>query len=371
MKRIMSLTILLASMILCGCGGSSTTKGEKEAGLLQEKKEAREVWSKEQANAWYKKWGWLRGANFNPSTAINQIEMWRAETFDPETIDRELGYAESIGFNSMRVYLHHLPWEQDPEGFKERVSQYLNIADKHGISTMFVFFDDCWNARYSAGKQPEPKPGVHNSGWVQDPGIMLHEDTTMSLYPKLESYVKDVLTHFGEDERIVLWDLYNEPGNSKYRNKSMPLLKKVFQWGREVNPSQPLSAGVWNKKLKELGEFQLANSDVITYHSYANEKKHQEWIDSLQAYGRPMLCTEYMARTRNSRFENIMPMLKQQNIGAFNWGLVAGRSNTIYAWNKPVPDGSEPEVWFHDIFRKDGTPYSKEEVELIRTLAGK
>lgn len=330
---------------------------------------ARNVWTKEQANQWYSKVGWLRGSNFIPSTAINQLEMWQAETFDTATINRELGWAEDIGFNSMRVYLHHLAWELDSTGFKDRVNQYLTIADKHNISTLFVLFDDCWNPTYQAGKQPNPKPGIHNSGWVRDPGDKIHQDTT--LYTVLRRYTKSVLSHFANDKRIVLWDLYNEPGNSDYGNKSMPLLRKVFQWGREVNPSQPLSVGVWNKDLVDLNNYQLANSDITTYHNYMEPEIHKQWIDSLRTYGRPLICTEYMARTRNSYFNNIMPMLKEENIGAYNWGLVAGKTNTIYAWDTPMPDGKEPKVWFHDIFRKDGIPYDKSEVALIKKLTGK
>ncbi|HEY9047496.1 MAG TPA: glycoside hydrolase family 2 TIM barrel-domain containing protein [Ohtaekwangia sp.] len=329
----------------------------------------REVWTKDQANEWYKQWGWLRGSDFIPSTAINQLEMWQAETFDTATINRELGWAESIGLNSMRVYLHHLAWQVDSTGFKDRVNQYLGIADKHHISTLFVLFDDCWSPVYQAGKQPEPKTGIHNSGWVRDPGDKLHEDST--LYITLEKYTKDILSHFASDKRIVLWDVYNEPGNSGYGTKSLPLLSKVFQWGREVNPSQPLSAGVWSKDLEELNRYQLANSDVITYHNYSVPEDHQQWIDSLRTYGKPLICTEYMARTRGSRFDNIMPILKEQNIAAYNWGLVAGKTNTIYAWDTPMPDGKEPKIWFHDIFRKDGTPYSKEEIALIKKLTGK
>jgi hypothetical protein len=267
----------------------------------------------------------------------------------------------------MRVYLHHLAWEIDPDGFKKRMDQYLAIADKHDISTLFVFFDDCWNPTYKAGRQPNPKPGIHNSGWVRDPGDLLHSDT--ALFVTLEKYVKDVLNRFGDDDRIVLWDLYNEPGNSGYGNKSMPLLKKVFRWAREVDPSQPLSVGVWNKDLVDLGQYQLENSDVITYHNYSDKQTHKAWIDSLRSHGRPLICTEYMARTRGSLFKDILPMLREENIGAYNWGLVAGKSNTIYAWDTPMPDGKEPKVWFHDIFRKDGTPYSAAEVELIRDLA--
>lgn len=330
----------------------------------------RAVWSKEKANEWYSKQDWIRGCNFIPSTAINQLEMWQAETFDPVTIDRELGYAEGIGLNAMRVFLHHLAWQIDPDGFKKRVNEYLTIADKHHIKTMFVFFDDCWDENYAAGKQRDPKPGIHNSGWVRDPGKLFY-DTDPTVITTLEKYVKDILTTFKNDNRILFWDVYNEPGNSGYKDKSLPLLAKIFSWGRQINPDQPLSAGVWSPGLKNLNAFQLSNSDIITYHNYGDEKEHTQVIDSLKKYGRPMICTEYMARTRGSRFENIMPLLKQNNIGAINWGFVSGKTNTIYAWDTPMPDGSEPKVWFHDIFRKDGTPYSEDEIKLIKSLTGK
>lgn len=201
------------------------------------------VWTIEKANQWYAQHKWISGANFLPSTAINQLEMWQAETFDQTTIDRELGWAEKIGFNTMRVYLHSIAWQQDQKGFKQRMDTYLGIADKHKIKTIFVFFDDCWNKQGFKGKQPEPKAGVHNSGWVQDPGDPASKDAKN--FPALEKYVKDVMTHFAKDQRILLWDLYNEPGNSGKLTTSLPLLKSVFSWARDVNPTQPISAGIW------------------------------------------------------------------------------------------------------------------------------
>ena len=326
-------------------------------------------WTEQKANKWAKDKPWLRGANFTPSSAINQLEMWQADTFDPTTIDRELGWAEDIGFNCMRVYLHHVAWEVDKQGFKERIDRYLEIADSHGIVTIFVFMDDCWNPTYKSGIQPEPKPGVHNSGWIRDPGDLLFESET--LLSELKTYVQDILTTFKNDKRIVLWDLYNEPGNSGYKNRSLPLLKNIFEWAREVNPSQPLSVGVWATSLRELTKFQLEHSDIITYHNYSNTKSHQKMIDELKKYNRPMICTEYMARKHNSLFENIMPILKEQNIGAINWGLVSGKTNTIYAWDEKVPDGSEPKLWFHDIFRRDGSPYDLKEIKTIKKLTNK
>lgn len=329
----------------------------------------RSVWPAQKANEWYKQWGWLRGCDFIPSSAINQLEMWQAQTFDPTTIDKELGYAESIGLNCMRVFLHHVAWQEDAAGFKKRIDEYLTIADKHHIVTMFVFFDDCWNESYKPGKQPEPKKGIHNSGWLRDPGKLIYDDP--SLVTLLEKYVKDIMTTFKNDKRILLWDLYNEPGNSSYGNKSMPLLKSIFSWGRQVNPSQPLSAGIWSKPLTDLNTFQLAASDVITYHNYEDEKGHQACIDTLKPYNRPLICTEYMARLRGSKFFNIMPILKKENIVAINWGLVAGKTNTMYAWDTPIPSGAEPPVWFHDIFRPDGTPFDPKEIQFIKSLTGK
>ena len=327
------------------------------------------VWSVEKANAWYAQQKWIIGADYLPSNAINQLEMWQAATFDSATNDKELGWAEDIGFNTMRVYLHSVAWKQDPEGLKKRINTFLNIADKHQIKILFVFFDDCWNKVPVAGTQPQPKPGVHNSGWVQDPGQTHSADTT--LFPELEKYVKDILTHFAKDQRILLWDLYNEPGNSDKKDSSLPLLTKIFQWARSVNPDQPISAGIWAWDFEKLNAFQIANSDIVTYHDYEDAVWHQRVIDLLKSIGRPLICTEYMARTRNSRFSTILPLLKNENVGAINWGFVAGKSNTKYAWDTPVPDGSEPVEWFHDIFNKDGTPYRKDEIDLIKNLSGK
>jgi hypothetical protein len=351
---------VLLQIIFLSCTNSKTKSGSQPGNTA--------VWSAEKARDWAKSLPWLRGSDFIPSTAINQLEMWQSETFDTATINRELGWAEKIGFNCMRVYLHHKAWEIDKDGFKNRMKEYLSIADRHGIRTIFVIFDDCWNPTYQAGKQPDPKPGVHNSGWVRDPGDLIFTDP--SIISELQEYVKDLLMTFGRDTRIVAWDLYNEPGNSGYGNRSMPLLKQVFTWSREINPSQPVTCGIWNNDLKELNSFQATNSDIISYHNYSDPVNHQKMIDSLKLYNRPMICTEYMARRNNSLFSNIMPILKAQNIGAINWGLVTGKTNTMYAWDTPIPDGSEPELWFHDIFRKDGSPYKQEEIDVIKSLTG-
>ena len=330
---------------------------------------AGQVWSAEKANAWYDAHPWLNGANYIQSTAINQLEMWQADTYDSALIDKELGYAEGIGFNTMRVFLHSIAWSEDPAGFTSRMESFLRISDRHHIQPLFVFFDDCWNKLPKAGKQPEVKPGVHNSGWMQDPGQPASADPAN--FPALEKYVTAVLTHFAHDKRILLWDLYNEPGNSGKGDSTLPLLTKIFEWARAVNPDQPVSAGLWSWDLKDLNQFQIAHSDVITYHDYNPVEDHLKVIHILQAFGKPLICTEYMARPRNSRFSTEMPMLKKEKVAAINWGFVDGKTNTIYAWDTPLPDGRQPVEWFHDIFWPDGKPYRDDEVNLIRRLNGK
>ena len=332
----------------------------------QVKKVESPVWTVEKANTWYAKHKWISGANFIPSSAINQLEMWQAETYDSATIDRELGWAEDIGFNTMRVFLHSVAWTADPTGFKNRINNYLSIAARHKISTIFVIFDDVWNKEPKAGKQPEPKPGVHNSGWMQDPGQKASYDSTG--FPQLGKYVKDIIGQFKSDDRVLMWDLYNEPGNSGKSDSSLHLLKKALLWAREVNPSQPLTAGLWKWDEENLNIFQYQHSDIITYHDYSEPNWHQRTIDLLKLAGRPLICTEYMARTRNSRFSNIMPMLKKENVGAINWGFTEGKTNTIYAWDTPVEDGSQPDEWFHDIFFRSGKPYREDEINLIKKL---
>jgi hypothetical protein len=342
-------------------------------------------WTTKHANDWYSSQPWLVGANFAPSTAINELEMWQADTFDLPTIDRELGWAESIGMNTMRVFLHNLAWKQDPAGFLHRMDQFLAAADKHHIRIMFVLLDSVWDPNPQVGKQRAPKPHVHNSGWVQAPGATILRDP--STWPtEIEPYVREVIGHFRNDRRVATWDLMNEPDNENgsYKSTELPnkaeaaqtLLEKVWIWAREAKPSQPLTSGVWrhldwsdNTKLSPMEHLQLENSDVITFHNYDPPDKMLASIRSLRHFSRPIICTEYMARPRGSTFEAILPVLKQEKVAAYNWGFVSGKSQTIYPWDSWEKQyTAEPRLWFHDIFRPDGTPYDAKETALIRQL---
>jgi len=344
-------------------------------------------WTEKAANDWDAKQPWLVGANYIPATAINQLEMWQQGTFEPIWIETELTWAEGLGMNTMRVFLHDLLWKQDPSGFRKRIDRFLSIADGHGIKPIFVLFDSCWDPFPELGPQRAPKPGVHNSGWVQSPGANSLRDPAD--YDRLRQYVQGVIGEFRRDKRVLAWDLWNEPDNinSSSYGKLEPankvqlvqaLLPKVYAWAREMEPEQPLTSGVWKgdwsspDKLSPIEKTQLEESDVISFHSYDKPAELEKKILWLKGYHRPILCTEYMARGNGSTFQGSMPVLKKYKVAAINWGLVAGKTQTTLPWDSwktPYTD-REPAVWFHDIFRRDGTPYKAEEAAFIREETG-
>ena len=285
-----------------------------------------------------------------------------------------------------RVYLHNLLWDQDSLGFLSRVDEFLTLANKHNIKTMLVLLDDVWHPIPKLGTQPDPIPFVHNSGWVQAPGAAILGDSLR--HHELKNYIKGVMGRFANDTRVVAWDLYNEPDNvanqpgraeieikDKY-TFAFSLLKKVMLWAREVNPSQPLTVGLWqgNHKLwgtpgalRPLERFMVENSDVISFHAYDEPEIVKEKIVELKKYNRPLLCTEYMARTNGSTFEKILPILKENQIHAINWGFVSGKTNTIFPWSSwNTPFDSIPKIWFHDVYRTDKTPFSEQEIEFLK-----
>jgi hypothetical protein len=347
-------------------------------------------WTEQKANDWYSHQPWLVGSNYIPKDAINELEMWQAETFNPEEIDKELGWAEGMGMNTMRVFLHDLLWQQDAPGFQKRLDQFLSIAARHHIRPLLVLFDSCWDPLPKLGPQHPPIPGVHNSGWVQSPGAKALADPTQ--VPRLKAYVQGVVGAFAKDDRILGWDVWNEPGSDttgSYPKTEMKipeklarvaaLLPQAFEWAWQVNPTQPLTSGVWDIDTgkddapDEIQRIQLRESDVITFHNYSWPESFKSEVEWLRKLHRPVICTEYMARPAGSTFDLILPLAKQEHVGAINWGFVAGKTQTYYPWESWQHPYilNDPPVWFHEVLRGDGTPYRQAEVELIRQLTGK
>ncbi len=325
-------------------------------------------WTMERVATWTRHRPWLCGFNYVPSTAINPIELWAEDTFDPRTIKRELGWAKAVGFNTLRVNLHYFAWEADPGGLNGRIERFLSLADANGLSVVPCLFDDCSHngKQPHHGKQDDPVPGVHNSGWTPSPGHALVVDEVR--WPLLAAYVTETIECFRDDPRILMWDLYNEPGHSGMDDKSLPLLRETFNWAREANPAQPITSGMWTGNVASgpdtINGFMLAESDVITFHNYGEVEPLREQIRQLKALGRPVICTEWMRRPV-SRFATHLQVFKDEGVGCCFWGLVNGKSQTQFPWGSPA-GAPEPDPWFHDLFRRDGTAYLPDETEFVR-----
>jgi hypothetical protein len=345
---------------------------------------ARERWTVAQANTWYETQPWRVGSNYVPATAINELEMWQADTFDPATIERELGWAKALGMNTMRVFLHNLLFDQDPGGFLKRMDTFVAIAAKHNIKPLFVLFDSCWDPDPRLGPQHPPIPGVHNSGWVQAPGRASLEDE--SGYPKLRAYVEAVVGAFAKDERVLGWDIWNEPDNDAMGaypaepNKDQyveRLLPQAFEWARAESPIQPLTSGVhdhddWSiDKLTPIEKIQIEQSDVTSFHDYNWPEVLERRILQLRKYGRPIFCTEFMARGNGSTFDLSLPIGKRYNVAMINWGFVDGKTQTRLpwdSWRRPYTR-EQPALWFHEVLHADGSPYRQAETDLISRLS--
>ena len=405
MKLHRYISLMISTLVLVSCFFEQKKIQENTLNRWSEKR----IWD------WYDNLPWLVGTNFITSSSINQLEFWQEKTFDVSLIEKELKFSASIGMNTHRVFLHDLLWQQDSIGFLERINKFLEISDRNEIKTLFVFFDDVWHPLPKLGKQPKAIPNVHNSGWVQSPGARILYDTLN--HDKLESYIKGVVSKFANDSRIIGWDLYNEPGQKgiashniskertielyrkigleitedNYSNYdlnridpkdkkqvyTLSLLKKTVKWVREINPSQPITIGIyewdvkWDDKnnLSELNKYILNNSDIISFHSYGSKNEVLRRVNELENYNRPLLCTEYIAREYQNTFENILPIFNDNKIGAYNWGLVSGKTNTIYPWKSWDSTYTRPpKKWHHDIFYRDGNPYSSDEIEFIKSL---
>ncbi|MCS6829544.1 MAG: 1,4-beta-xylanase [bacterium] len=320
-------------------------------------------WSETKARNWARRVGLLRGCNYIPRTAVNTIEMWQANTFDERTINEELGWAAKAHLNSLRVFLHYLVWETDRDGLLKRLDRFLGIAHRYHLSTMLVLFDDCWNQEPKLGNQEPPVPGVHNSRWAASPGRSRVLDR--SHWKGLEQFAKDIVGRFARDERVVVWDLYNEPGNSGMGEKSLPLVEASFEWAREASPSQPLTVGLWANFQDAMHQRFAELSDIISFHTYDLPEEVRTKVDLLQKYQRPLVCTEFLRRQVGNTFAAVLPLFAERQVGWYFWGLVAGKTQTYLDWESK-PGSPPPEIWQHDLLHPDGSAYDPSELELLR-----
>ena len=311
--------------------------------------------------------------------------MFQESTFNIEEIAKEISWAKNIGFNSLRVYLHDLLWEEKHQ-FLVRFNDFLDCCQNYEIKPVIVLFDDCHYPFPELGPQPLPVRGIHNSGWKQSPGHKIVTEifklNAKQHLDRLQKYTQELLELYKDDARILMWDLYNEPGQFGIGEKSFTFLEYVWNWAHEIRPSQPLTSCLDGAIGDSIISLNKIKSDIITFHTYEAEKLEPTIIE-LRSIGRPLMCTEYMAREYGTTFEFCLPIFKKYNIACYNWGLVAGRSQTNFNWetilhlNEQRDKGNliyegdsltEPDEWFHDIFRQDGSSFKDEETAFIKKI---
>lgn len=330
-------------------------------------------WTAEAINKWWELQKWPVGANFVTTSAVNDIEMWMDSTFNPELVRKELKIAAEAGLNSVRVFLSYIVWREEGELFEKNFDAFLQMAHEAGLTVMPILFDDCafdYGSEPVYGPQPDPVPGVHNSRWVPSPGFAIQDNPAQ--LEACKAYVDAIVGKHSKDPRIIVWDLYNEAGNTARCEMCLPLAKRAFEWARENDPIQPLTIGPYDfsEKYSAVNEFMFEHSDIISVHTYSDIEGTKKVVELAQKYGRPVLVTEWMHRPNGSTIPDILPYFKEQKVGCWQWGIIKGRTQTNLNWKTmnggtPEPD---PVLWQHDILHPDGTPYRPEEIELIRKL---
>lgn len=349
------------------------------------------VWTKEKAWQWYNSRPWMRGCNYMGSDCANRIDQWQSLGFDERlnTADTELRLAAETGFNTIRIILEYVVWEEEHDTFFERFDRYLDTAYKYGISSIVVLGNDCMPPKGPEWKRPTL--GEQRVDWGYHGGRKVSQHGTFSTVgyhfldePELAlrhyEMVREVVERYKNDERICMWDVYNEVGGSNRQHVTMPHLKKYFEIVRQINPSQPLTCCVWSfpdlndlSSISEVQKYGLENSDIISYHNYQSYEENVRIINMLKKLGRPIVNTEWLARCTHNTVQQMFPLFYLEKIGCTCWGFVAGKYQTYEPWTciwdqyEKNPDLDwDFTKWFHDLYRPSLRPYDPKEIELIK-----
>ena len=351
-------------------------------------------WSKERAWEWYNARPWIRGCNFMGSDCANRIDQWQEYGWEEhyKTADRELALVAETGFNAIRIIMEFFVWKEQHDGYMDRLEQYIALAAKHGISCMIVFGNDCmppkeealsrlylgkqhWDLGYHGGRK------VNQHGTFNGMGYHLMDEPELAL--QHYEMVREIVTKYKDDERILIWDVYNEPGNSKRESTSLPHFKKFVEIIRDIDPIQPITAAIWQNPWNldiqtEISQYALEISDIVSYHDYCSYELNINILKTLKKLGRPIINSEWLARCLNNNVKELFPLFYLEKVGCFNWGFVAGKYQTYEPWNniwdrfeKNPNIGWDFTKWFHDLYRPSLHPYDPHEINLIKRFCEK
>ncbi len=350
-------------------------------------------WSAESANRWYEKLPWLRGCNFIGSDCANRFDMWQSYRAREKllTAERELALCQELGFNTVRIWIIFEAWLNEPEFFMEMLESYLTLCADHKLSVMLCLTneEDLPRGEFEAfegrkvGEQ-EYALGYHQGRFPESPKAAArprwHYAQSPKLAPAFWQMIREIVTRYAEDERILCWNVYNEPG-AALDEACVPILERMFQVVRSLDPSQPLTADVWRGlgdndwPLHREEAIALQNSDIISFHNYQPFPEFCKAVDQFRTHGRPLFCTEWLHRICHNEVRDTYPLMYIANIANYCWGFVVGKTQTNEPWeltweqyeNPDIPTDYDFTKWQHDLFRPSLRPYDPRETELIRT----
>ncbi|NOX97778.1 MAG: cellulase family glycosylhydrolase [Nitrospirae bacterium] len=284
-------------------------------------------------------WQDVHGANYIPSYARNSIEIW--ENFNPEVIDRELGYAQSLGLNSVRVWLDYRPYAHNPGLMLKRIEAFLCLCDKHKLTVILILFDSCGIEEKDLREKGE---NLHWKRWIKNPG---YDYLFPEHWDRFKKYIKDIVGTFLNDHRVLAWDVMNEPwcqikpDNDEQKRVIMRFVKHFAKQVRNLNPDAPITIGVTTLDRAEQVEDLI---DLISFHSYDTEPEKWELLlkkanQYAKLKGKPILLTEWgypawgtevsagrllTDKDQLDFYEKIMPLVRESKIGWYFFDLIMG-----------------------------------------------
>ncbi len=342
-------------------------------------------WTKEQAWDWYGRQPWIRGWCGYPSNCVNRVAMWQeyGHTDVAAQEEAEFKLARGIGYNAVRAIIQFEVWRFEHDSFMKNLEEYIAAAARNGIKVMLCLGNDCTVPKslfqpvvfgpqnVDWGYHSGIKRGPHAGGY-SEPGYMLLDESEYE--QDYYDMVSELADKYGRDERIQIWDVWNEIGASRRNMKSVKAMETFFEILRGKNVMQPLTADGWNKfENAEHERRAMELSDIITFHSYKNFGDVVALIDRLkELYGRPLINNEWLNRYENNRVQELFPLFWLERIGSYNWGLVQGYSQTYEPWGgyfmrEEFENGTlDLKGWQHDLFRFNGLPYDPNEIKVIK-----
>lgn len=353
----------------------------------------KERWSESKAQEWYDKLPWLRGCNFIGSDCANRFDMWQSYKAEEKlaTAKRELALCEDIGFNTVRIWIIFESWLNEPQFFMQMLEEYISICAEHHLAVMLCLTSEedlpCgeysdfrpirvgeqkYAVGYHQGQFPESAERAALPKW--------HYAQSTELAPKFWQMIKDIVNKYATDERILCWNIYNEPGITLKEDECIPVLTKMFETVRACDPIQPVTADVWrglnedDSPKTKVEEIALKNSDIISFHNYSSYCKFCKLVDAFSIYNRPIFCTEWLHRINHNIVGEIYPLLYIKNIANYCWGFVVGKTQTNEPWDILWNEYYDPNKnvdydftkWQHDLFRPNFRPYDPTEIDLIK-----